>query len=72
MMGESEEPPPWAKSYGWCQYCTQETGDLTEQVYSPPRRHWMCLRCGVPVVTPERQVELEEITKNITAKDIYG
>lgn len=67
-----EDTPAWAKSLGWCQNCNKDGIERTEQVYSPNRNHWLCLRCGAEVVTPERHEEIKEAVKNLTVEDIYG
>lgn len=65
-----EEIPGYAMSIGWCQYCQEQGVERTDQQYSPTRKHWICLRCGAEVVTPERLEEMRKV--KVTKDDIWA
>ena len=66
-----EEIPGYAMSIGWCQYCSEQGIERTDQQYSLTRKRWICLRCGAQVVTPERYAEICEAVKETTGADIW-
>jgi len=64
----------WPKGLHWtgrindCLHCEKRTG----QLWNPARRGWMCQTCGGMVPTPQRQAEIEAVTRDVVGADIWG
>jgi len=61
-------PGNWTRGIRFCTDCDKRWG----HIWAPHRRRWQCAACGNPVLTVERRVEIQKVTRDVVGADIWG